>query len=245
MASWYDELAQRQGTEFHQAVVIPGVLRLLALTKGERVLDQACGQGAVTLALHKVGAEVTGVDLSKRMVEMARQRSPRSLRYLVADARKLDALEAGSFDAVVSVLAAQNIDPIAPVFSEAARLLRRGGRLVVVLLHPAFRIPRQSSWQFDERRKLMMRATDRYLTPLSIPIDAHPHRRPEQQVTWTYHRPLQDYVRALAQAGLMVDGLEEWASHKVSQPGPMAKAENRARQEFPLFLALRAVKAQA
>ena len=214
------------------------------MKKGELVLDLACGQGAVTMALHKAGAEATGVDLSRQLVEMARKRSPRSVRYLVGDARKLDALEAASFDAVVSVLAAQNIDPIAPVFQEAARLLRRGGRLALVILHPAFRIPRQSSWQYDERRKLMTRAMDRYLTPLKIPIDMQPHRRPEQQVTWTYHRPLQDYVRALAQAGFAVDALEEWASHKSSQPGPMAKAEDRAREEFPLFLALRAVKGQ-
>jgi hypothetical protein len=36
----------------------------------------------------------------------------------------------------------------------------------------------------------------------------------------------------------MLGGLQEWSSHKESQPGPRARAENRARKEFPLFLAL-------
>ncbi|MBI2872910.1 MAG: class I SAM-dependent methyltransferase [Chloroflexi bacterium] len=242
VASWYDSLAADRGTEFHQNIVIPGVLRLLGLQTQERVLDLACGQGAVTKALFHVGAQVTGVDLSPRLVEMARQRSPKAIRYLVGDARHLDILADESFDATVCVLAAQNIEPIAPVFAESARLLRRGGRLVMVMVHPAFRIPRQSAWKWDEERKLLLRAVDRYLSPLKIPIDVRPFRRPGQKVTWTYHRPLEAYVNGLAKEGLWLNALEEWPSHKASQPGPMARAEDRARAEFPLFLALRAVR---
>jgi len=69
-----------------------------------------------------------------------------------------------------------------------------------------------------------------------------PFKLPDQQVTWTYHRPIQAYVNGLAEAGLWTNALEEWPSPRVSQPGPTARAENRARAEFPLFLALRAVR---
>jgi hypothetical protein len=41
-------------------------------------------------------------------------------------------------------------------------------------------------------------------------------------------------------AGFWIDALEEWPSLRTSQPGPRAAAENRARREIPLFLALRA-----
>ncbi len=257
VATWYDSLASDQGTEFHQKVITPGVLRLLALQQGERALDLACGQGAVTRALHRAGAQVTGVDLSRRLIDLARQRSPLTVRLLVGDVRRLEQLEDGSFDAAVCVLAAQNLDPLAPMLAEAARLLRSpdaglrpsgeevrpGGRLVLVLNHPAFRIPRQSGWRWDEARKLMYREEARYLTPLKIPIDLQPFKAPGQRQTWTYHRPLQDYVNGLAAAGLWTNALEEWPSHKVSQPGVKSRGENRARAEFPLFLALRAVKA--
>jgi hypothetical protein len=53
---------------------------------------------------------------------------------------------------------------------------------------------------------------------------------------------LQFYFKALRKAGFLVSRLEEWNSQKKSQPGPRADAENRARKEFPLFLALEAVK---
>jgi hypothetical protein len=51
---------------------------------------------------------------------------------------------------------------------------------------------------------------------------------------------LEKYVQALTGAGLVIDGLEEWISNKESRPGKRAKAENRARREIPLFLAIRA-----
>ena len=241
MASWYDSLVGERGSEFHQSVILPGLLRLLDLKQGERVLDIACGQGVVSMALQRAGAAVTGVDLSRALIVSAKERAVPGVRFMVGDVRNMDFLKAGSFDAAVCVLAAQNIDPIEPVFRECVRLLRPGGRAVFVVPHPAFRIPRQSSWQWDENRKLLYREVDRYLEPLKVPIDMRPFLATGTQLTWTYHRPLSAYVNGLAEAGMLTSGLEEWVSHKTSQPGPKASAENRARQEFPLFLAIRAI----
>lgn len=50
---------------------------------------------------------------------------------------------------------------------------------------------------------------------------------------------------AASAAGMAIDGLEEWPSHRTSEPGPMARVENRARTEVPLFLAMRAVRLPA
>jgi ubiquinone/menaquinone biosynthesis C-methylase UbiE len=215
VATWYDALVGDEGSEYHQKVIVPGILRLLELRPGERALDLACGQGVLSRALFKQGAEVTGVDSSPRLLQMARQRSPRGIRYLQADARALNGLADASFDAIACALAIQNIDPLEPVLSGCARLLRPGGRLVLVMNHPTFRIPRQSRWGWDEARRLMYRAVDRYLSPLRIPIDTRPFKAPGQ-FTWTYHRPLQDYVKALTSAGLLVDALEEWPSDRKS-----------------------------
>jgi hypothetical protein len=60
--------------------------------------------------------------------------------------------------------------------------------------------------------------------------------------TWTFHRPIQAYVKACADAGLLIQALEEWPSLRQSEPGPRAQEENRARREIPMFLGLRAVK---
>ena len=50
------------------------------------------------------------------------------------------------------------------------------------------------------------------------------------------------YFKQLQKAGFLVSRLEEWVSHKTSEAGPREAAENRARNEFPLFLFLEAVK---
>ena len=64
----------------------------------------------------------------------------------------------------------------------------------------------------------------------------------KSEKTISFHHPLQFYFKALEKAGFVVTRLEEWTSHKESEKGPRAGAENRARKEFPLFLFLEAVK---
>ncbi|MDX2130924.1 MAG: pseudouridine synthase [Planctomycetota bacterium] len=89
------------------------------------------------------------------------------------------------------------------------------------------------------------RRVDGYLTPGQKAIVMNPGAAAHGATavtTVTYHRPVQSYVRAFADAGLLVESLEEWASLRVSQPGPRAAEENRARREIPMFLALRCVK---
>jgi hypothetical protein len=52
-------------------------------------------------------------------------------------------------------------------------------------------------------------------------------------------------VKALRNAGLLIDAIEEWTSHKTTKAGPRAAAENMSRKEVPLFMAVRAVKTAA
>ncbi|MGE5609117.1 MAG: SAM-dependent methyltransferase, partial [Bacillota bacterium] len=135
----------------------------------------------------------------------------------------------------------QNIDKLPPVFQGISRALSPRGRLVLVMMHPCFRGPKYTSWGWDEEQQTQYRRVDRYLLPRKEPIVAHPGKK-TGEYTWTFHRPLQTYVKALRGAGLLVEALEEWPSHKTSTSGPRAPAENVAREEIPMFLAIRAIK---
>jgi ubiquinone/menaquinone biosynthesis C-methylase UbiE len=241
VAEWYDDLVGESGSEYHREVVLPGVMRLLAPAPGERVVDVACGQGVLCRLLRERGAEVTGVDAAAELIRAARDRGPADIAYHVADARELAFLPAEHFVAASCVLAIQNIHPIQPVFTGAARALRPGGRLVIVMMHPAFRGPKETSWGWDEPQKVQFRRVDRYLVPRKSPITTHPGKDPDRY-TWTFHKPIESYVRALRNAGLLVDAIEEWPSHKTSTSGPRAAAENTARKEIPMFMAIRALK---
>jgi SAM-dependent methyltransferase len=244
LAAWYDKLVGEEGSDYHRNVILPAALRLLEPKPGERLLDLCCGQGVLARRLLEHDVEfVLGVDASPRLIAAARQRGRRDarLRYVVRDARRLDHLADGTFDGAALVMAVQDLEEVEPVFAGLARALRPGGRAVLVLMHPCFRIPRQSEWGWDHAKKTEYRRLDRYATPLRIPIATHPGADPGQQ-TFFYHRPLADIVNALGRAGLAVVACEEPLTHRQSQPGGHSRGENRAAREFPVFLGLKAVK---
>jgi ubiquinone/menaquinone biosynthesis C-methylase UbiE len=247
VADWYDRLVGDEGSEYQQKIVHPGVVRLLGLAAGDPVIDVACGQGVLCRVLAERGADVTGVDAAEPLIRAARERGPsgsNSLRYHVADARELATapfLPPDHFAAAACVLAIQNIQPIGPVFQGVHRLLWPGGRFVLVMMHPAFRGPKETSWGWDPQKQVQYRRVDRYLLPRKTPIVTHPGSAPDVY-TWTFHRPIEAYAKALRNAGLLIDAIEEWPSHKSSEPGPRAAAENAARKEIPMFMAIRALK---
>lgn len=210
--------------------------------KGERILDVGCGQGVFARLLKGKGCLVTGVDASKSLIESARayERESRQapIDYRRLDASSLDGLPDGQFDAASAILCIQNMRSLDLVARECSRVLSRSGRMLWVINHPCFRIPRQSSWGFDEAKKMQYRRVDLYMSPLEIPIAMHPGRGPASEATVSFHRNLQDMVHVMRSAGFLLSGLEEWCSHKQSETGKRAKAEDRARREFPLFMGL-------
>lgn len=239
VAKWYDKhLGQQGGDSYHSQVVIPGVIKLLKqhVPAGSQLLDLACGQGIFSREAVKLNYKVIGVDLAAGLIAAARKRSP-GIIFHVADAHKLEQIPNNSIDAVICILALQNMDKLEIVFREVSRVLKPAGKFIFVINHPYFRIPRQTAWGDDDARKIQYRRIDRYKSPLKIPITAHPGQA-KSEITWSFHLPLESYIKFLAQNKMSLIDLEEWTSHKVSEPGPKAKAENTARQEFPLFMAV-------
>lgn len=242
VAHWYDNWVGEEGSEHHREVVVPTLLSLLDPQPGEKVLDVGCGQGVLAPYVVKAGARYTGIDASPRLVETARRRHGNEGRFLLGDARELpgvQGLREGSYDAATFLLSIQDMDPLDSVLASAAWALRPGGRLVALLIHPAFRVPRQSGWGWDEGRRLQYRRVDRYLTPLLVPIKRVDGSRP----TSSFHRPVSAYVNGLAACGLVVDNMLEVPAHRVKSPrAGDDKAAELARREIPLFLGLRARK---
>jgi SAM-dependent methyltransferase len=243
IADWYVGWVGEEGSKHHRHVAIPALLELLEPRPGEQVLDVGCGPGVLAPPVAAAGARYTGVDASAKLIDYAREHHAGEGRFLVGDARRLQQVRGiapGAFDAVTFLLSLHDMDPLAPVLASAAWALRDGGRLVALLTHPCFRVPRQSGWGWDEGRKLRYRRVDRYLTPLAVPLTEGAARR--GGVTRSRHRPLEAYVNGLAAAGLLVDALREIPTYKTASAGERARAENLANREIPLFLALRARK---
>jgi ubiquinone/menaquinone biosynthesis C-methylase UbiE len=242
VANWYDKHVS-EASDYQRDIIIPGALKLLDPKREEKILDVGCGQGELCRELAKIGAQVVGIDASKKLIDIAKKRSGEkfNIHYRVADAGNLEGLQDGTFDAACSILAIQNMEHLDAVAKEMSRVVKKGGRILWVLNHPCFRIPRQSGWGIDEKRKLRYRRIDRYMSEIKIPIQMHPGASPNIY-TWTFHRPLSVYFDNLNSCGFAVTKLEEWVSHRKSKPGSTSRSENAAREEIPLFLAVSAVK---
>ena len=238
---WYDSLVGMSGSDYHQTIVMPGVLKMLELKPGRRVLDLACGQGVFSRFLLGKKIKPEGLDSSEELLRMARSRSVKSIPYHLGNASDAKLLGGQEFDGIACLLAVQNMGKIEPVFQNVARWLKPKGKFVMVITHPCFRIPRQTHWGWDAEKKIEYRRVDRYASEMKIPILTPPFID-KVNFTMTYHRPLQNYFSALLKAGLCVDSLEEWMSNKESAPGKRSRGENRARKEVPLFMAIRAVR---
>lgn len=249
VAGWYDDLITSGGSDHHERTVLPGVERLLALQAGERVVDIACGQGVLCARLAARGdlGGVVGVDASPSLIAVAQQRLGDRVTLMEGDARRLDTLGLSGFDAATCVLALMNIDDLEAACRGAASVLRPGGRFVGVILHPAFRSPQTTAWGWTNDGRtgvpIQFRRVDRYMSERHTDIVMNPGEAAAGKpavVTVTHHRPVSVYVNALAAAGMCIDALEEWVSDRRSQAGPRADAENMARTEIPMFLAIRA-----
>ena len=240
-AGWYHRMIEERGG-YQKEVILPNLLRALNIKKGEAVLDLACGQGFFAREFFKKGARVVGADISAELVGIARKNSPREIKYEIASADDLKIFKNGSVDKITVILAIQNIENPNGVFAECGRILKSAGELFLVMNHPSFRIPKESEWGFDEKNKIQYRRISRYLSEAKAKIQMSPGDRPEEY-SLSFHRPLQFYFKALRAAGFCVGGLEEWISNRKSEPGPRAATEDRARKEIPLFLFIRARKA--
>lgn len=241
VAAWYDQMLEEGADTYQAKVILPNLMRILALKKGETVLDIACGQGYFTRTMQEEGARAVGADISKELIALARTQSPKTLPYHVAPSHDLSFAKSESYDTAIIVLALQNIEQMDATFKEASRVLKPKGRIVLVLNHPAFRVLKHSSWGYDEAADVQYRRIDRYLSGGKMAIDMHPGKKQKTE-TVSYHRSLQDISKSLRKNGFAVTRLEEWISHKQSGKGPRQKAEDTARKEIPLFMALEVVK---
>jgi len=118
-----------------------------AVGAGDRALDVATGTGDLAIVLaRRVGpeGEVVGMDFSEQMLELARRKAP-ALRFESGNALEL-AYADGEFAAATVGFGARNFDDLARGLSEMARVVRPGGRVVVLEITTPQRPP--LSWFF-------------------------------------------------------------------------------------------------
>jgi len=237
-SKWYNKIVGESGHYYHQHLIMPSVIKSLDLKPGMSVLDLGCGQGVLARNLPKE-IDYCGVDISAALINQAKKYSQSTnQRFMIGDVSAPLSLNQ-KFDAIVMILSLQNIKNLAGVMQNTKRLSHPRSRLVVVLNHPCFRIPRQSGWEVDERNKLQKRGVTKYMAEMEIPIATHRSSK-QSATTWSFHRPLSQYVDQMVKQGFLIEAINELVSDKESQ-GKVGKMENRSRAEIPLFMVIKAI----
>jgi ubiquinone/menaquinone biosynthesis C-methylase UbiE len=188
---------------------------------GAAVLDAGCGSGAQARWLLDQGANVTGIDVSPRMIEEARRRCGDQGRFLVADLAEPLPLEAGSVDGITCSLALHYLRDWSVALGSFASVLRPGGWAVISLDHPFGKpLPTQRGGYFDTE------------------LVSDTWRKGDVEVSQQFwRRPLSVTMDAFAAAGFAVD--------RVAEPQPSPEALRRFPDELsglagePIFIVYR------
>jgi GrpB-like predicted nucleotidyltransferase (UPF0157 family)/protein-L-isoaspartate O-methyltransferase len=115
----------------------PVMFRMMPNLAGMRVLDAGCGPGVYSEWLLDHGAEVTGVDCSEAMIELAKERTKGRGAFHIADlSGPMGLLPDSEFDMVVCPLVLDYIRDWVPTLKEFNRVLQDRGRLLFSCGHP-------------------------------------------------------------------------------------------------------------
>ena len=237
IADWYKNLVGINGHYYHKTVIIPYLLKILDLQDDQSLIDFACGQGILARVINQK-AKYLGIDISDELIKEAIRYKKPNQSFLKTDITKALELKQ-KFDYASIVLALQNLKEPVKALVNAYNSLNDGGKLIIVINHPCFRVPKHSDWVFQRNKQ--MRVVDSYLTKLEIPIESSPFDKKNNQVTWSYHYSLGEISKMIKQSGFLIENIEELISLKKSEGG-RAVAEDKARKEIPMFMVIEAIK---
>lgn len=178
--------------------------KLLPDFQGKRVLDLGCGYGwHCQYATEHHAQYVLGVDISKRMLETAKQKHAHpQIEYRQIAMEDLT-LEPDSFDVVFSSLALHYVKDYEQLVQHIANWLTKGGNFVFSVEHPVFTSYGNQDWYYDENGNILHFPVDRYF------YEGQREAVFLQEKVVKYHRTLTTYLETLMKHGFMIQHVVE------------------------------------
>lgn len=211
----YDKIADQYENFVHEnlanvnsvlALATQSLLSALGSYTELDVCDLACGEGHLSLHLAEQAQSIVGVDISSRLIELAKAKAEASnISFVVDDAQTLASQEDQSFDRVISNLAVMDIPDLEQVYKAVFRVLRHSGRFVFSLTHPCFQAP-NASIQVDDKGEYVARCVTTYANEGFWRSDNPTGIRGQ---VGAHHRTISTYLNLATKTGFKFVGLTE------------------------------------
>ncbi len=233
-ALFWVQIIREHRDKYRNELTDPAMLKAIGEPAGLAVLDAGCGEGYLSRILASNGATVTGVDSSARLIEAARTQNPADALPVSFDVGSVDELpyQDSTFDLVVcNHLINDLYDPSKPI-SEFARVLRSGGRLIILMLHPCFY---NKHAERDQATNGMIASSYFETRSIEQVFEVGGLTSPAANTAW--FRPLEFYTEELRKSGFAITSLTE------PHPSPeQVRADSWWSKGFtrPLFMLLTA-----
>jgi len=136
---FYDSIAEKYhkitADHFYNAYLeVPATMSLIKQIKNKQVLDLGCGTGRHTKVLQRRRANVYGIDLSRKMIKIAKN-EVKSVKLVIGSAYNLP-YKSGCFDLVVAGLVADYFEDLDKAFREIYRVLKKSGIFIFSIKNP-------------------------------------------------------------------------------------------------------------
>lgn len=105
----------------------------------QRILDLGCGGGIISEALAKLSANVTGVDIEPRLIEVAKLHAEQQQLNIDYYAMPIENFHDGQFSAIVCMEMLEHVDKPEQMIAQCHRLLKKGGFLFLSTIHRTFK----------------------------------------------------------------------------------------------------------
>lgn len=141
-----------QTNDFRLFYIMPYTLEKLGDVRGKRILDLGCGEGGYSRALAHKGAIVTAADCSEVFIKYAENQAKAeglNIDTCILNANKLDNIKDNCYDIVLCSMMLMDVEDLDGALKEIHRVLKKGGRVFISLLHPCFK-GRETKWILND-----------------------------------------------------------------------------------------------
>ncbi|MFC4589312.1 class I SAM-dependent methyltransferase [Sphaerisporangium corydalis] len=204
-AEYWVRVIRERRDRYRTELTDTAVLDAIGPCAGRRVLDAGCGEGYLARHLASSGADVVGVDACEGLIDAAKTVPHDPTGSLSFARASVDALPVGDgvFDLVVCNHVFSHLPDPSCAIHEFGRVLKSGGRLVILTLHPCFYT------ENSEHGATSSVPASRYFTPRSVDQHFMVDGLESPSVITSWLRPLEYYSTTLREAGFVMTDLRE------------------------------------